>query len=472
MTDNKQLRLAFVDLETTGGTVTSDRITEVGIIEVDEDGVREWSSLVNPGMHIPEFIQSLTGITDAMVEDAPTFAELADQIAERLAGRLFIAHNARFDHGFLKNEFKRTGHEFRPPVLCTVRLSRKLFPGFARHNLDAIVERHRLQVSERHRALGDARLIWQFWQHIRATQDVRLVDDTVAALVRRPSLPPRLDGLQVEEIPDGHGVYLFYGTNDLPLYIGKANNLRRRILSHFSGDHASTKELELSQQIERIDWVACDGELEALLREAALVKKLAPTHNRQLRNNEEICSWRLVERDGRLLPVQASPDDLFFSHDQHLYGLFTSTRKAREALRAIAETHRLCPGLLGLEKLAPGKPCFSSQVGKCDGACAGHTSLDSYNARLVAALHGLHLEPWPYDGPVALRETGGKQGEWHLVDSWAYLGSVTSLEDAAPLLAKGRQRFDRDTYRILRKWMGKVETVPISSPAARPTIPA
>src|SRR5690606_5866783 len=137
-------------------------------------------------------------------------------------GRVFVAHNARFDHGFLKNEFKRTGHEFRPPVLCTVRLSRKLFPGFARYNLDALAERHRLEVGERHRALGDARLIWQFWQHIRATLDPELVDETVASLVRRPSLPARLDGSQVDEIPDGHGVYLFYGASGLPLYIGKA----------------------------------------------------------------------------------------------------------------------------------------------------------------------------------------------------------------------------------------------------------
>lgn len=451
MFDNKHPRLAFVDLETTGGTTTADRITEVGIIEVDEDGVREWSSLVNPGMHIPEFIQSLTGITDAMVEDAPSFAELADQIAARLAGRIFIAHNARFDHGFLKNEFKRTGHEFRPPVLCTVRLSRKLFPGFARHNLDAIVERYRLLVSERHRALGDARLIWQFWQHIRSTQDPLLVDETVSKLISRPSLPPRLDALQIEEIPDTHGVYLFYGANDLPLYIGKANKLRRRILSHFSGDHASARELELSQQIERIEWVACGGELGALLREAALVKQLAPSHNRQLRNNEEVCSWRLVEKDGHLLPVLATPQDLFFGHDPHLYGLFSSTRKAREALRAIAEAHRLCPALLGLEKHAPGKPCFASQVDKCDGACAGREPLPVHDERLTAALQSLHLQPWPYAGPIAVRENG----DLHVVDCWAYLGSVASLEDAAPLLAKGQQRFDRDTYLILRKWLDR-----------------
>lgn len=452
MSNNKHPRLAFVDLETTGGTATADRITEVGIIEVDEDGVREWSSLVNPEMHIPPFIQSLTGISDAMVASAPTFAELADDIQTRLADRIFIAHNARFDHGFLKNEFKRTGHDFRPSVLCTVRLSRKLYPGFARHNLDSIVERHRLHVSERHRALGDAQLIWQFWKIIHDTHAPELIDEAVAKLISRPSLPSRLDALQIESLPATHGVYLFYGENDLPLYIGKANNLRRRVLSHFSGDHASSKELKISQQIERIDYVETAGEIGALLQEAALIKKLMPTHNHLLRLNEEVCSWRLVNRNGKLQAVLATTDDLFFGHDPQLYGLFISKRKATDALKAIADAHSLCHAMLGLEKLRAGKACFATQVKKCLGACAGAETIESHNERVAAALDGLRLQPWPYDGAIGIRENNAV----HVIDCWAYLGTVASVEEAAVLLQKGRQRFDRDVYQIMQKWLPKL----------------
>jgi DNA polymerase-3 subunit epsilon len=453
LSNNKHPRLAFVDLETTGGTATCDRITEVGIIEVDEDGVREWSSLVNPQMHIPPFIQSLTGISDAMVENAPSFAELADDIQTRLADRIFIAHNARFDHGFLKNEFKRTGHEFRPPVLCTVRLSRKLFPGFARHNLDSIVERHRLHVTERHRALGDARLIWQFWQIIHEAHAPELINDTVSKLISRPSLPSRLDALQIEGIPAAHGVYLFYGENDLPLYIGKANNLRRRVLSHFSGDHLSSKELRISQQIERIEWVETAGEIGALLQEAALIKKLMPAHNHQLRINEEVCSWRLLIKNGKLQPVLATTDDLFFGHDPQLYGLFISKRKATDALTAIADAHSLCHALLGLEKVRDGKACFASQVRKCMGVCAGKETIESHNQRVIAALQGLRLQPWPYDGAIGIRENDAM----HVIDCWAYLGTVVSGQDAAELLGKGRQRFDRDVYQIMQKWLPRLD---------------
>jgi DNA polymerase-3 subunit epsilon len=384
-----------------------------------------------------------------MVENAPTFAELADELQTRLTDRIFIAHNARFDHGFLKNEFKRTGHEFRPSVLCTVRLSRKLFPGFARHNLDTLVERHRLHVTERHRALGDARLIWQFWQKIREEHADEVIEEAVSKLISRPSLPSRLDALRIESLPSTHGVYLFYGENDLPLYIGKANNLRRRVLSHFSGDHASAKELRISQQIERIEWVETAGEIGALLQEAALIKQLKPAHNQQLRSNEEVCSWRLITRNGKLQPVLATTDDLFFGHDPQLYGLFISKRKATDALTSIADAYSLCHGLLGLEKVKAGKACFANQVKKCLGACAGKESIESHNERVAAALQGLRLQPWPYDGAIGIRENDAV----HVIDCWAYLGTAASLREASVLLEKGQQRFDRDVYQIMQKWL-------------------
>jgi DNA polymerase-3 subunit epsilon len=475
----KYPRLAFVDLETTGGTAATDRITEVGIIEVDEDGVREWSSLVNPLMPIPPFIQGLTGISDAMVQSAPTFDELADTIESMLAGRLFIAHNARFDHGFLKNEFKRTGHAFRPSVLCTVRLSRKLFPGFARHNLDSIVERHRLHVTDRHRALGDARLLWQFWQMIHQEHSAEMVEQTVAKLVSRPSIPSKLDVLQIESMPATHGVYLFYGANDLPLYVGKANDLRRRVLSHFSGDHLAAREQELCAQIERVEWRETGGELGALLQEAALIKELLPTFNKLLRRNEEVCSWRLAPRKGRLQAVAAGTDDLFFAFDPDLYGLFGNARKAIDALKALADAHRLCHGLLGLEKARVGG-CFASQLGNCLGACRGPASntgkaiarsetgetgeggatavaegtvavaaetIAMHDERMRAALQSIRVQPWPWNGPVCVVEGG----HHHVIDGWAYLGSARTLEAAGALAQAGQKRFDRDVYHIMQR---------------------
>ncbi|MDQ9171967.1 exonuclease domain-containing protein [Oxalobacteraceae bacterium R-40] len=446
-------RLAFVDLETTGGTANVDRITEVGIIEVDEDGVREWSSLVNPQMSIPPFIQSLTGISDAMVRDAPTFEELAASIQARLADRIFIAHNARFDHGFLKNEFKRTGHDFHPSVLCTVRLSRKLYPEFARHNLDSLIERHNLRVSERHRALGDAQLLWQFWQIIHASHAPEIIEETVSKLISRPSLPSRLDARQIEALPSSHGVYLYYGANDLPLYIGKANNLRKRVMQHFSGDHLSAKELKISQQVERVDWIETAGEIGALLQEASLIKQRKPAHNRRLRQNDDTCAWRLRNKDGVLSLSLATTRDSSFGRTADLYGLFTSKRQANDALKAIVDTHQLCQAVLGLEKVAANKPCFGRQVGKCLGACCGREAPEAHNRRLIDALQSLQLQAWPYQGAVALEENGAL----HVVDNWAYLGTAASMADARGLLEEEKPRFDRDVYQILLKCMPDLE---------------
>ena len=447
--------LAFIDLETTGATATADRVTEIGIVEVDEDGsVREWQQLVNPGTRIPPFIEQLTGISNAMVADAPPFAAVADETLRRLEGRLFIAHNARFDYGFLKNEFKRLGITFRAPVLCTVKLSRTLYPEFHRHNLDSLIERHGLQADARHRALADAQLIHQFWQKIHVDRSSEDIAAALKKLNARPSLPSHLDAGIVDDLPDAPGVYLFYGENDLPLYIGKAKDIRQRVLSHFAADHNSAREMALAQQLRRIDWIETAGEIGALLKEATLVKQLLPTHNRQLRKNDDLCTWTLVdEGEGWLRPQLAAARDLDFGLSTSCYGLFKNAREATEVLRALADSHNLCDILLGLEKRTPGKPCFGHQIRRCKGACVGKEPLARHTLRLVGALAGLKLVSWPFAGPALIRE--GEEA--HLIEGWRYLGTPRSDAELAELLDAGRPQFDRDTYKLLAKYTGKMQ---------------
>ena len=185
--------LAIIDLETTGMTATSDRITEIGIITVvNNEVIAEWSTLVNPECSIPEEIQSLTGITNAMVRDAPTFRELAQEVQQRLVDHVFVAHNARFDYGFIKNEFRRLDVPFTQDVLCTVRLARKLYPGYPSYSLDALRERHHLATDGRHRALGDARAAWQFIATALREHAPENVTAAIKSVLKMPSLPPQL----------------------------------------------------------------------------------------------------------------------------------------------------------------------------------------------------------------------------------------------------------------------------------------
>ena len=204
---------AFVDLETTGTHAAGDRITEIGIVRVDVvDGaprVREWSSLVDPEVPIPPAIQALTGITDAMVRGAPCFGQLSADVGSLLEGCVFAAHNARFDYGFLKHAFARAGRAFTARVLCTVRLSRRLYPDAQGHGLDAVIARHALDPGARHRALGDARAIWQFVQRLYDAHPRSVVDEAIKRLLRIPSLPAQLPSDALDALPEGPGVYLF-----------------------------------------------------------------------------------------------------------------------------------------------------------------------------------------------------------------------------------------------------------------------
>jgi len=447
--------LAFVDIETTGGPAQHDSITEVGIVQVDEDGVREWSTLVRPASRIPDYIRRLTGIDDDMVASAPRFAEIADEVFDRLDGRLFIAHNARFDHGHLRAAFRRAGLDIRPQVLCTVKLSRRLFPDHRRHGLDHLIERHGLVVADRHRALGDAHLLWQFWQKLHERFPPGHLEAVVRELIGHPSLPPHLYPEQIADLPDTPGVYLFYGERanadgggELPLYIGKSTRLRSRVLSHFAADHQSDRELSLSQQVRHIEWVETAGEIGALLKEAELVKRLQPTHNRQLRRNRELCTWRLatdIVGDWRLELVHAA--DLDFGRRDDLYGFFRTRREATNRLRALARDHALCPPLLGLEKHPQGARCFDFQLKRCRGACHGGESPQAHALRLIEALHALKVEHWTWPGPIGLRE-----GEAiHVVDGWRWLGTATDEVTLADILESGRPAFDLDIYKILVK---------------------
>ncbi|HVE49251.1 MAG TPA: exonuclease domain-containing protein [Casimicrobiaceae bacterium] len=452
--------IAFVDLETTGTRAARDRITEVGIVRVDERAngdtrVSEWSSLVDPEVPIPPAIQALTGITDAMVRSAPSFSSVASEVAQRLEGCVFVAHNARFDYGFLKHEFARLERPFRAQVLCTVKLSRRLFPDEASHSLDALIHRHALAITERHRALGDARALWQFMQTVYATLPVDGIAATVRRILRIPSLPPQLPADALDAIPECAGVYLFYGDNPLPLYIGKSTNLRERVAAHFSSDWMSETDLRLSSEICRIEVQPTAGELGALLREASLIKSLLPAHNRALRRKEDAGVMRFRGDGSPTFTPLAHADvcDIMSG-----YGPFSSRRALRSALDALAREHALCWRRLALERRARG-PCFSRQLRRCKGVCEGAESIEAHDARWREALDPWRIPRWPFAGCALVREADAIRCDVHVVRDWAWLGTAHDEAELAALLeAPPRPLFDLDATRLLLKTWAKRPT--------------
>ena len=279
----------------------------------------------------------------------------------------------------------------------------------------------------------------------------------------------------IEDLPTAPGVYTFHGEEgDLPLYIGKSVNLRSRVLSHLR----TADEARMLRQTRRISHIRTAGEIGALLLEAQLIKQQQPLFNQKLRRNRQLCSLRLAldPATGQpgTVPEVVYSTDVNFATEPQLFGLFTSRVAALDALRDLAGPPRLCLGLLGLEKLPPGRACFRAQLRQCAGACRGDESAAAHHQRLLASLEALRVTCWPYPGAVGLVERWA-DGEGtpavaarqraaavqiHVVHNWCYLGSVSRVRDARKLNTVAAS-FDADGYKILCRPLlaGEVEVV-------------
>lgn len=245
----------------------------------------------------------------------------------------------------------------------------------------------------------------------------------------------------IAHLPSLPGVYTFHGkTGDLPLYIGKSINIRSRVLSHLR----TPEEARLLRQTQRITCERTDGEIGALLLESQLIKNLHPLHNQRLRMSRQLFAWRLVNEKLNLV----SAKDTEFSSETGLYGLYGSRHSALQQLRDLADLHRLCYGLLGIENLSAGRACFRAQLRQCLGASCGKESLHEHQSRFRNALTSLSVVTWPYSGSIAVMEEADGMKDFHVVRNWCYLGTACSIVDAKKM-AKVAASFDSDSYKIL-----------------------
>lgn len=441
-------RLAIVDLETTGADATTERITEIAIILTEGDMlVEEWSCLVDPGMPIPPRIQAFTGITDDMVAGQPRFEDLAEEVRARLAGAVFVAHNARFDYNFLRASFERIGQSFDAPIMCSVKFSRALDPQFPRHGLDAIIERGNYVIESRHRALDDARVVWQFLRDTVGRRD----PDTVRRAWSRAystSTVPRLPTGELEALPDSPGVFVFYGGDGRVLQIGRARDLRSQVLGLFTGTRNDNRSRSLAARVRNVETYPTAGELGAQLMELAIARQFEP----EKRPGAYGWRWRrqVLPGMGPLMQLEdlaasdpADWDDVF--------GCFRGEREADTVLRELARRHKLCLSRLGLEHASP---CQALAFGRCNGVCVGRESAEVHDARLAAALATLSVRAWPFAGPIVVREhhEASARSQAHIFDRWCHLGSAMSEEEIGDSLAAPRI-FDADIYRLLQRWL-------------------
>ncbi|MBN2646959.1 MAG: exonuclease [Thiotrichales bacterium] len=473
-------RMVLLDCETTGGKATRDRISEIALLVVDQGRLlKRWHTLINPQTPIPPWIQKLTGIRNEMVQNAPTFAEIAPILQAVCEDRVLVAHNARFDYGFIKNEFKRLGQSFQAKTLCSVKLSRHFYPHFHRHTLDHLIARLNVTPSARHRALGDAEVIWAFFCQLNTEFDTQEIEAACSSLLKKPALPANLPLASVQNLPSHPGVYRFWAEEQL-LYVGKSVRIKERVLSHFTQDHAVAKDVQMSGRITDIDYLSTPSDFSAQLIESEWVKQQRPQMNRRLKKQTQLFQWQLRADENGYLGchlVTADSDAGNDSGEEMRFGLFRSRTQATQRLEQLCQRHQLCAHLLGLEKRGTGG-CFALQLKKCLGACCGKEPPASYNLRLVEAMARFKQQVWPWPEAIIVKEPSHEESDvcwYHWIDQWRYLQRFTDSEALCSLLnaldADDTQMpipnpaepplFDLDTYAIFVRFLLKENPAPL-----------
>lgn len=380
---------AITDIETTGGNPVREKITEIAIYVFDGHKiVDQLVTLVNPEKYIPAQIQQLTGITNEMVKDAPKFYEIARRIVELTEDCTFVAHNVTFDYNFVRAEFKALGYDFQRPYLCTVKLSRKLLPGFPSYSLGILSANLNIEIKDRHRASGDALATVELFKRLQAEAGgCDMADIELAEILK--GLHQNLDKNLLKTLPEETGVYYFMDENHLPLYVGKSINIRKRVYSHFS--NKSVKSAEIKSNTCFIDFELTGSELVALLYEASEVKHHKPMYNKQLRRTA--FSWGLYSYDDQMgyinleLRRNTSKSGIPFM-------LFANKKEAENFLHKQIEKYSLCQNLCSIYKSSNG--CFHYQIGMCNGACVGKESPELYNRRVAQLIEATNIPDGNY----------------------------------------------------------------------------
>ncbi len=449
--------IVIVDIETTGASSKWSRITEIGALKIDNGSiVDEFTTLVNPGSRIPAFITELTGIRNEDVADAPHFEEVAPMIDSLFEGSYFMAHNVMFDFSFIKRQMEEAGFNFRPRLLCSVKLSRALNPGIKGHSLEKIIARHNIAVTDRHRALADAEAVHEFINIMTDQHGHEQVGAAMRKQLRYKALPPHFDDSLLDGIENNPGVYVFKDKDGTPVYIGKSVQLRSRILSHFAQSTEVSREMKLSASTHTLETINTDSELEALLLESELIKKHLPVHNIRLRRKHvQTILTRETTESGYDTVHMEQGDIKDIPSPDSIFGVYDTRTKAKNALLKHRDTFDLCNKLLGLEKSKGA--CFNYQLGRCKGACIGKEAPAAYNLRFDLAFQKTKVERWKYGGPVVFKASPNRGV---IVDEWRVVGTVDLESQETTERDPELSDFDMDTYKILsafaRKWPGRV----------------
>jgi DNA polymerase-3 subunit epsilon len=385
----------IVDVETTGLNPTRQRIIEVALHRY-RGGVcvERWSTPVNPERRVPGYIRRLTGLSHEGLAEAPRFAEIAGELAARLAGETLVGHNIAFDVAFLDAELARLG---RPPLanptLDTLPLAVTLLPRLRRPNLDAVADALGVMAPRRHRADADAGITAACFARLlqRAAERGVATWDDLQALARGRLAPPAapepparrgwslLDRDWLDAIPDRPGVYLMRDEAGQIIYVGKAKNLRNRVRSYYSQPLGLTRKMDgLLESVKRIDVEVTGSELEALLLESRLIKREQPRYNVQQRYFEH---YPFIKIDVQTPYPRIVATRVIQEDGARYFGPFRNPGAVTTTIELLTDLFpvRTCTVKVSQPEKR-WRPCLRLDLGQCLGPCAGKTDMATYRA--------------------------------------------------------------------------------------------
>lgn len=391
----------IIDVETSGKGIRNNRITEICIVRMEDGEIADkFVSLVNPEQHIPNYITELTGIDDEMVSSAPIFAEIAEEVIRLTKDAVFVAHNVSFDFHVVRSEFKYLGYNYERLKLCTVKLSRKLIPNLFSYSLGKLCDSLSIPLLDRHRAEGDTdATVILFQRLLSLDEDFKAIDAALKPKEIVSRLPTHINNSHLDILPRAAGVYKFQDIEGNIIYVGKAKNIKKRVLSHFQS--RVSKELFLCGETHSIDFEITGSELLALLLEADLIQKLLPKYNtvqKKKRTAFHIKSYftkaGVLQMAVEECPAVHEPTELFFTKGA-----------AKKKLEKLCENFTLCPKFCGLQR-KKGR-CSHIKFTDCLGVCCDEEKVNEYNQRANQALSTLKAETESY----LIKEKGRHHGE-------------------------------------------------------------
>ncbi|MFC0604512.1 exonuclease domain-containing protein [Winogradskyella pulchriflava] len=369
---------AILDIETTGGKYNEEGITEIAIYQFDGHKVTDqFISLVNPEREIQPFVVNLTGINSNMLKNAPKFYEVAKRIVEITEDCIVVAHNSSFDYRILKTEFKRLGFPFKRKTLCTVELSKQLIPDMESYSLGKLARSLGIPMSDRHRANGDAMATVKLFKMLLHKDLDKVIIKDAVKVEKKSNIPKNLKDI-IEELPSETGVYYIHNEKGEIIYIGKSNNIRKRIIQHFT--NKSSKSKKIQALVAAVTYEKTGSELAALLKESAEIKKNKPIFNRALRrtifthalysfvDDEGYINLKIDKADGKDAAITT----------------FSTRSSGKHFMFKNVDDYNLCQKLTGLYNTKTS--CFKYDVKECAGACIAKESPEEYNKRVNALI--------------------------------------------------------------------------------------